>query len=474
MRKFLHFGLVAFAAAIVFVPALLHPGPLAQRFLLALTGAAALDSLAGALGSNVLATVGGGFTNLLGALKTRYDDSFLGTVGWSKGPLGAMIKKVAWSGKNVGYPMRVGNSPARSATFSVVKSKSEDATYGFTTIAQATLSWFRDYGRATIDGLVLAAAGDKVGSFYDDMVLQIDGILDATMHSFCTKLYRAGYGKIGVIDASTTLASTALVIADQEDFFIFEKGMDIQFAGAEASGALRGSGGFVTVTALSGVTTRTVTVSANLSTLAGITLGDTIFARGDRQDAASPARTCIIGFDGWFPTTQPAGADDLGVGINRNTEYRFIGVIVDATMLSEEEALIKLAAEIARLGGKPRMAFINNTRYANLLAQGQAKYRPARIEGPATIGFDGVQVKTQFGDITVFPDLYCPKNRLYMAEMTSIKAYGAGSSKIPDILKQDGNRVLRMTDEDAIEARCGYYAAVGCNAPCHNGVAFWT
>ena len=53
-------------------------------------------------------------------------------------------------------------------------------SFGFTTITQATLSWFKDYGRATIDGLVLAAAGDKVGSFYDDMVLQIDGILDAT------------------------------------------------------------------------------------------------------------------------------------------------------------------------------------------------------------------------------------------------------------------------------------------------------
>jgi len=58
--------------------------------------------------------------------------------------------------------------------------------------------------------------------------------------------------------------------------------------------------------------------------------------------------------------------------------------------------------------------------------------------------------------------------------MPSWKAYGAGSSRIPDILRQDGNKILRMTDEDAIECRAGYYATVGCNAPCHNGVAFWT
>lgn len=467
MRKILFPLAGAIAALALFV----HPRSFDSLALL-LIAAAAFDSLAGAMGSAVLATVGGGFTNLLGALKTRYDDGFLGAVGWSKGPLGATIKKVAWSGKNVSYPMRVGNSPARSATFSVVKAKSEDATFGFTTITQATLGWFRDYGRATIDGLILAAAGDKVGSFYDDMVLQIDGILDATMHSFCTKLYRAGFGKIGIIDASTTLASTALVIQDVEDFFLFEKGMDISFAATESTGALRGSG-FVTVTGLASAT-KTVTVNANLNTLAGITLGDAIFARGDRQDSATPVRTCVLGMDAWFPIVQPATPDDLGVGLNRNLDSRLIGVIVDATTMSEEEALIKLAAETARLGGKPRMAYINNTRYANLLAQGQAKYRPARIEGPAMIGFDGVQVKTQFGDITVFPDLYCPKNRLYMLEMTSLKTYGAGSSKIPDILRQDGNRILRMTDEDAIEARCGYYAAVGCNAPSHNGVAFWT
>lgn len=469
MRRKLLFGL---AGAITALALCVH-GPLSfEHVTLLLLGSAALDSLAGASGSAVLATVGGGFTNLTGALKTRYDDGFLGAVGWSKGPLGAMIKKTAWSGKNVSYPMRVGNSPARSATFSVVKAKSEDATYGFTTINQATLGWFRDYGRATIDGLVLAAAGDKVGSFYDDMVLQIDGILDATMHSFCTKLYRAGYGKIGIIDASTVLASTALVIQDVEDFFLFEKGMDISFAQFEATGALRGSS-FLTVTALQS-STKTVTVNANLNTLAAIALGDSIFARGDRIDSATPARSCVLGMDAWFPIAAPGGADDLGVGLNRNLDSRLLGVIVDASTFSEEEALIKLAAEIARLGGKPRMAYINNTRYANLLAQGQAKYRPARIEGPAMIGFDGVQVKTQFGDITVFPDLYCLKNRLYMLEMTSLKCYGAGSSKIPDILRQDGNRILRMTDEDAIEARCGYYAAVGCNAPSHNGVAFWT
>jgi len=443
--------------------------------LLLLIAGAALDSLAGAFGVAVLGSVGGSFTNLVGALKIRYDNNFLGAVGWSKGPLGAMIKKVAWTGKNVAYPMRVGNSPARSATFSVVKSKSEDATYGFTSVAQPTLTWFRDYGRATIDGLLLATAGDKLGTFYDDMVLQVDGIMDATMHSFCTKVYRAGYGKIGVVDATTNVATANLIVQDLEDMYLFEKNMDIQFAVGEATGVLKGAGGFLTVISIN-YSTRTLVLNAAINTLPATVVAvlDTIFARGDRDNSATPARTCVAGLAAWLPNAQPGGGDSFFSMPDRSTDSRLIGTILDASALSEEEALIKLAAECARVGGKPKMAFINPTRYANLLLQGQAKYRPASVSGPAGIGFDGVQVKTQFGDITVWPDLYCQKNQLYLLEMPSWKAYGAGSSRIPDILRQDGNKILRMTDEDAIECRAGYYATVGCNAPCHNGVAFWT
>lgn len=443
--------------------------------LLALIAGAALDSLSGALGSNALASVGGGFNNLVGALMTRYDKNFLGAVGWSKGPLGAMIKKVAWTGKNVAYPMRVGNSPARSATFSVVKAKSEDATFGFTQVAQPTLTWFKDYGRATIDGLLLAAAGDKMGTFYDDMVLQVDGIMDATMHSFCTKIYRAGFGKIGVVDATTVVASANLVIADLEDMYLFEKNMDVQFALTESTGALKGAGGFLTVISIN-YSTRTLVLNAAINSLGGVAVavGDSIFARGDRVDNATPTRSAVAGLDAWLPTVQPTVGDAFFSMPDRSTDSRLIGTILDASLLSEEEALIKLAAECARVGGKPKMGFINPTRYANLLLQGQAKYRPATITGPSAIGFDGVQVKTQFGDITVWPDLYCQKNRLYLLEMPSWKVYGAGSSRIPDILRQDGNKILRMTDEDAIECRAGYYGTAGNNAPCHNGVAFWT
>jgi hypothetical protein len=35
-------------------------------------------------------------------------------------------------------------------------------------------------------------------------------------------------------------------------------------------------------------------------------------------------------------------------------------------------------------------------------------------------------------------------------------------------LDQDGNRMLRIYNQDALEARIGYYAQLGCDAPGYN------
>lgn len=468
-------ALAAIVAAVIFAPV-----PFAQKLTLGFVGLVALDSLGGALwgASARLASTGSTFTNLTTALKRRYDDKFLGAVGWSKGPLGAMIRKVAWSGSNPVFATRVGNSPARSATYATAASKSEDSTYGFTRVNQFTLDWYRDYGRATIDGLLLATAGDKLGSFYDKFVAQIDGILDATMHSFCTKIYRGGYGAIGQIDPSTTLASTTLVLKTPEDVVLFEKGMDIQLAQFENSGALRSAGAVLTITGVNlsntgGNLVGTLTTNVNISTgIAAAALSDYIFASGDRNNAASPVRTCLGGLAAWGSIANnafaaPSGGENF-YGNDRSTDGRLVFNYFDARGMSEEEAIIKAAVEAIRFGGKPKALFLNPTKYGNLLIQGQARFRPITVKGPYGVGFDGVGVQTQMGEVQVYPDLYCQRQFGWMLEMDSLQVYGAGTSKIPDFITADGNKILRQAADDGIECRVGYYGTHGCDAPIHN------
>ena len=70
----------------------------------------------------------------------------------------------------------------------------------------------------------------------------------------------------------------------------------------------------------------------------------------------------------------------------------------------------------------------------------------------------------------MFPDLYCPRKRGYVVDLDTWKVYGAGDSKIPTFLDHDGQKILRQTADDGVEARVGYYGAQGCNAPIFNAV----
>ena len=411
-------------------------------------------------------STGSTFTNLTAALKKRYDDSFIGECTWSKGPLAAMIRKKKWSGSNPVFPIRVGNSPAVSPTFSVAQGKGTDATYGYTRVKQFALDWYRDYGYATIDGLLLATASDKMGTFYDQFVAQIDGIMDGTMNSFAGYLYREGYGQIGNISSGTNLATTTLTLAIPEDVVQYEVGMDIVFA-ATLTGALRTST-ILTVTAISQLT-GTLTLSATPNSLAaGIATGDYIFRSGAHS---SSARTTQAGMLAWLPTTAPSGGENF-FGNDRSTDGRLIGVIVDANAngYSEEEALINAVVEAARYGGKPRDCFINPTRYANLQKQMMGRYRPAEIKGPGDIGYSGFAVNTAYGDVKVWPDLYCPRDNAFVLDLSSWTTYIAGASTLPNFLTQDGNKILRQAADDGVECRVGYYAATGCDAPIHNAV----
>lgn len=430
---------------------------------------AALGCLSGMLGRSdgVLSTTGGSYANLTAGLKRRYDDNFLGKITWSKGPLAAMLRKKAWSGEFPVYMMRVGNSPARSATYSVAAAKSEDATYGFTRVKQAQLAWYKDYGRATIDGLLMATASDKMGTVYDKFVAQLDGILDATMHSISTKVYRSGWGAIGNLDASTNVATAVGILEVKEDIVLYEVGQDVVFSSSLNAAVLRNAGAVLTVIGIN-LNLGQLTFNANINTVTGTIAGDFIFSSGDRQNSATPARLAMAGVGAWGPFAAPtAGENFMNLG-DRNNDGRLLGTVVDATNLTEEEALIAGAVEADRFGGKPRMAFFNPTRYGNLLAQGQGRYRPTTVKGPMGIGFDGVVVQTNYGDIRVFSDRYCPRDMAPVLEMDSWTVYGAGTSRLPDFITADGNKILRQTADDGVECRVGAYDSMGTNAPCHN------
>jgi hypothetical protein len=415
--------------------------------------------------------IGGSFTNAQKGLRLRYDKNFRGYVGWSKGVAAAMIDKVKWSGKQAVIPIRVGNSPARSASFSKAQTKSGTK---FTKLENFVLSWMKDYGVARVEGLLMEAASDSEGQLFDDMCAQIDGGLDSIVHSFSQKIYRNGFGCKGVIASTTNVATANLVLDKREDAVLFEVGEDLVFSDSDHADALRGSGASLSILSITDDgSTATLVMSAALNTVTGTVVGDFIFADGDRQDSATPSMLCIPGFDAWL-LTPSAGADFTAV--DRSLDFRLAGVQINATAgqylgANEEDLLIAAVTESGRFGGKPRLCFMNPTRYQNLISLGMTRFRPTTVKGPAGIGFSGVAVQTSYGEVEVFADPYCPVRRSYVIDRSTLKYYGIGNAEVPRFLNHDSaGNILRIADDDGVESRYGYYGTVGCNAPIKNAI----
>ena len=113
---------------------------------------------------------------------------------------------------------------------------------------------------------------------------------------------------------------------------------------------------------------------------------------------------------------------------------------------------------------------MNYTDWANLeLALGsKVQYMVTQAFGRADIGFQGIQIKTNKGVANCVADPFCPKGYAYGITMESFALY---SLKEPvRILDLDGNKLLRASDDDAVELRVGGYFNIGCDAPGHNVV----
>jgi len=429
------------------------------------------------MASNQGTTPGGTIATLADALMLNYDLGFRGRVGWSKGAAAAMIKKVRWSGLQPVIPIRNANSPAVSNTFGTAQARAATST-GITKVVQFKPQWYKKFGVAQIDSLLMAAASDSKGAVYDELCTQIDGIMNGTTHQFSTDIYRNGFGAIGVISSATTLASTRLQLQDPEDSVLFVEGMTCVLSQTDHADLLRSAGATFEVAGIEDYEKGYITTTQNISTaIAAAATGDTIFPEGNRQNSATPTPLAINGFDAWFPTTVPT-TTDVCSGVDRSKSAQLRGTIIDLTTAANaaknvEDACLDAITASARYGGQPEnmVYFTNNTNYREMMRLGQARYRPNVVKGPYGISFQGIKIMTDNGEITVQPDRYCPVRRSYLIDMGTVKFYGCGSAEVPRFIDDDGvGKILRMTDAAAVECRVGYYGCIGCNNPIVNVV----
>ena len=382
-------------------------------------------------------------TTFAAALKQHYTDEKIENMVYKDNPFLAMISKYEdFGGENLKLPVKYGLPMGRSATFAdAVSNKSASQLKAFLLTRKA------DYAIASIANETIEASKGNANAFIEAATFEIDGAIEAATRSLAISLYGDGSGQIGVVGslATTTASNDTVTLATIQDITNFEVGMQLNFGTATSNkeiSTINRDTGVILLTGASGATTT-----------------EAIYVDGDKDNK-------LTGLAGWLPSSAP-GSTDSFFGVNRSSDAtRLGGIRFDGSSLPIEEALIGAAARVAREGGKPDVCFVNYSAFADLEKALGSKVSYVDEKVNPEIGFRGILIHGPRGPIKVIPDQNCPPDVAYMLQMDVWKLYSLG--KAPKILDSDGLKFLRESTADAVEARVGYYAQLGCRAPGFN------
>ena len=382
-------------------------------------------------------------TTFAAALKQHYTDEKIENMVYKDNPFLAMISKYEdFGGENLKLPVKYGIPMGRSATFAdAVANKSASQLKAFLLTRKA------DYAIASIANETIEASKGNANAFIEAATFEIDGAIESATRSLAVSLFGDGSGSLGIVGAlsTTTFTDDTVTLETIQDITNFEVGMQLNFGAdivnKEISSINRDTGVFILGAASAAATT------------------ESIYVDGDKDNM-------LTGLGGWLPSTAPTSGDSF-FGVDRSADStRLAGIRFDASSLPLEEGLIGAAARVAREGGKPDVCFVNYSNFADLEKALGSKVSYIDQKVNPEIGFRGILIHGPRGPIKVIPDQNCPNNVAFMLQLDVWKLYSLG--KAPKILDSDGLKFLRESTADAVEARIGYYAQLGCRAPGFN------
>jgi hypothetical protein len=397
------------------------------------------------------------------ALKVLYDGQKLMNLTYKDHPwLAAIPKKEDFFGRNYPLPIQRANPQGRSASFAKAQAQKSPSRFN-----EFLLTRSKDYALASIDNEMVDASKSDKGAFVSLLENEIDSSFRNLSQTMSLDVFGDGSGSRGRLAASQNLASSTVVLASDEDIVDIEVDMKLVLSATNGTGTVkagamyvvsvnRDAGTFVVSATLQGAP---ATIATCIATAAA---SDYIFVDGDYG-------VKIKGLAAWIPDVAPTSGDSF-FGVDRSVDpTRLAGTRLDISSYTIEEGLQQLLRRMGREGAAPDTIWLNQVAMQDLILSLGSKviYQNLTLGG---VGFRAVQINGPKGVVNVMQDKSCPVDRAYAVTTDSWKF--ASLYRAPRILEQDGNRVLRETDADAIEVRIGYYGQVGCMSPVDNGVGF--
>lgn len=397
-------------------------------------------------------------TAIAPVLKIQYTQGKVNNLIYPESAVFAKMKKrTDFYGESKKIAFQYGSPQGRGADFATGLGNVGASKYGKLLLTRA-----KDYAFGKVDGETIDAAGNDAGALLNGLKNEIDSAFYTIGRSLSNALFSEGGGARGRIGSTTTLASTSLVLADPGSVVNFETGMVLNLSDTNGTSGTKRSG-TITITAVNR-DTGTLTLSGNITAgISGAVLNDYIYQNGDFESV----RSLPTGIPGWIPKVAPSGGDNF-FGLDRSVGdvTRLSGVRwTDTAGGPIEETLIKCAARLVREGGKPDVAILNPTDYANLVVQlgNKVFYDRLGSDNDPKFGFESVKLVGPKGPIMVVPDANCPTGDGWMLTMSTWCFESLKGA--PRILNADGNDMRADATTDSYLFRIGYYGNFSCTAP---------
>jgi hypothetical protein len=330
--------------------------------------------------------------------------------------------------------------------------------------------WSYGFASANVSGSAIDLSKGDPNALVDAMVSEFDGAFIDLGQMLGADLFGNGGGAFGQLASTSTIASTTITLRDPSKVFNFSQGQILQASADDGTGGGGVRAGTVTLTAVD-ITTGNLTASGNWNAgIAAITVNDFLFQNGNYNGA-------YPGLAGWLPDSTHRGS--LGTafcGVVRSADpVRLAGVYYTGLGAPKTETIMKAAALVQRMNGRPDFLVVNPLDYADIEITLSSQKRFVTVEAfeNAQISFDGVSIATAYGMITILMDIYCPVGTAYLLELDTWLMPSAG--EVPRVAGEgvDGLQWLRASGSENYQMRCKYIASTYCSAPGKNCVITW-
>lgn len=407
-----------------------------------------------------MANVGIELTSMSDALKRIYTDRETKLQCYKNNPLLGMIpKRESFAGATFEFPIWHYTDQGVGRTISGAQDNQSDLGIDkFVIDARKTR-----YAVHQIDNQTMKASRGDSYSFLSGRAAMMKSALHNLGRENALDLYGDGTGSRGVVGS---VGGNVVTLLSAADVVNFEVGMQVVFPTAAATGALKTGGGStvatITKVSRSSATTASFTYTGGPNDIAA---NDHIVRRGfDYVTGAS--YKCIMGIGAWVPSSDPGATSFFGVDRSVDTA-RLGGLRHNGTSQSVSDAILDAGTLAFREGARPDYIFMNPTHVAevNKELNGKTEYDPVK-NSEGVVFWEALKFRTPAGTLGIISDPNCPRGRALMLQMDTWALCSLGPA--PHLLDEDGLTLLRVSNDDAYEARWGQYAELGCYAPGNN------